>query len=221
MKRIFLGILCLMLTLTCAISCKKEPDEVPPRDYVESEVIAEAGELLLKSNQVNRILWGVGLPASQNESSQSIGSYTEMDWETAQQMKIYCVDDIRALCKEVYSEDVCQMAERTVFSPVKDSEDNVISLVRYYDSTVEAEGEEKTVLMVNTKSTVYFERDAEYHVQTLRIKEVKGEKIYLTATVTVYNEENQSQQRELTFSVIEQRDGWRLASPTYMAYIPQ
>ena len=130
-------------------------------------------------------------------------------------MGIFSVDDLRAFCKEVYAEEICQMVEKTVFSPVKDSEDNVISLVRYYDQSNDG----KKYLMVNTKSTVYFERDAEYLTDTLKIKEVKGEKIYLTVDVLVYNEQNQTQTRTLTFSVLEQGSGWRLSTPTYMTYV--
>ena len=215
MKRILWIILCLILILSCAVSCKKEPEEQEPREYSENEVLMAAKGLLLDCGEVNRILWGVGIPVSESEDAQKKGNYTEVDPDWAQMMGIFSVDDLRAFCKEVYAEDICQMVEKTVFSPVKDSEDNVISLVRYYDQSNDG----KKYLMVNTKSTVYFERDAEYLTDTLKIKEVKGEKIYLTVDVLVYNEQNQTQTRTLTFSVLEQGSGWRLSTPTYMTYV--
>ena len=81
-----------------------------------------------------------------------------------------------------------------------------------------------TIEVVNSKeeSKVYeVNTDAEYLIDTLKIKEVKGEKIYLTVDVLVYGEVNQSQTRTLTFSVLEEESGWRLSTPTYMAYIPE
>jgi hypothetical protein len=217
MKRILWIVFCLTLLLSCAVSCKKEPEPETPREYVESEVQTAAEGLLLNCGEVNHILWGVGIPVSEREDAQKKGNYTEVDPDWAQMMDIYKVDDLRAFCREVYATEICEMVERTVFSAVKDSEDNVISLVRYYDSTEDG----KSYLMVNTKSTVYFERDAEYLIDTLKIKEVKAEKIYLTVDVLVYSEQNQPQTRTLTFSILEEESGWRLSTPTYMTYVSE
>lgn len=219
MKRSIWIILCLILMLSFAVSCKKEPADTtpPPREYVESEVLAEAGSLLSECGRINSILWGVGIPVLESEEALKKGNYIEADAEWIQNEDIRTLDDLRSLCQKVYAKEICEMVERTVFSPVKDGEDNVIALVRYYDYTED----EKSYLMVNTKSTVYFERDAEYLIDTLKIKEVKGEKIYLTVDVLVYGEGNQSQTRTLTFSVLEEESGWRLSTPTYMAYIPE
>ena len=219
MNRIVCIVLLLILTLSLFVSCKPEESSEPevPREYVESEVLSQATALLANCGEINRILWGVGIPISQSEDAVKSGNYTEADPEWAEMMNVHSVIDLKAMCREIYSDEVFQMAERTIFSPVKDSEDNVIALVRYYDYTPE----NKAYLMVNTKGTVYFERDVEYLSETLSIKEVKGQKIYLTVDVLVYNENNQAQTRTLTFSVIEEESGWRLSTPTYMTYISE
>ena len=221
MKKVALGIVCLLMLFSMMISCKEEltEPEIPDREYVESEVIGAAEELLLDSNKINSILWGVGLPTSQSEDAIKNGSYTQIDEEAANALLIFCVEDIRALCRSVYTKDICQMAERTVFSPVKDSENNIISLVRYYDYTPKDEQTQESVLMINNKSTVYFKRDVTYHTETIKVVDVEGEIIHLCVEVTVYNEEDQSQKRTLSFSLIEEEGLWRLASPTYMTYI--
>ena len=167
MKRTLLSLICLLMILSSFVSCKKEPTEpeIKNREYVESEVLAAASELLTKSNQINAILWGVGLPASQSEDAVKNGAYIQMDPEASQTLEIFCVDDIRALCKTVYSTDVCQMVERTVFSPVKDSEGSVILLVRYYDYTPKDEKKEDSLLMIYQKSNIYFQRYVLYHIR--------------------------------------------------------
>ena len=219
MKRIGYIVLCLLLIVCSFVSCKKEetPEVEAPREYSEGEVLSEASSLLANCNEINRILWGIGIPTSESEDAVKSGNYVEVDPEWAQMMNIRSVVDIKAMCREIYSEEVYQMAERTIFSPVKDSEENVISLVRYYDYTPE----NKAYLMVNTKGTAYFKSDVEYLTETLAIKEVKGQKIYLTVDVLVYNEQNQSQTRTLTFSVIEEEKGWRLSTPTYMTFVSE
>ncbi len=209
-------ILCILLvvSLLCLFSCKEKEEEVPPREYVESEVIENATILLQKAKDVNRIVWGVGiLPIEGDEQN---GTYRECSLEEMERYGVFSVDDIRTLCKEVYSGAMCQTVEHTAFGNVRDENESIISLVRYYDKTDKESG--KTSLMVNTGAYVYFEKEVDYHTETLQVKGVKGEVLTLTVNVTLYDEENQSHDKTLTFSMIEETDGWKLHSPSYMKY---
>ncbi len=214
--RIVTLLICLSLTF-CLCSCEKEE---PPRDYVESEVLSSAEELLEHSKLVNRLIWGVGLPILDDESAQKHGVYVEYDRTLAEEMGIQSVDDIRALCQEVYTTALCSSIEQTVFSALKDEDDNVLGYVRYYDAKKEVDNLEVSYIMVNTESTVYFDKEVEYHTETLKIKEVKGQIIYLTVEVTVLDGENNEHERTLTFSMLEEEGAWRLGSPSYIKYDP-
>ena len=195
-------------------SCKETEPEIPPREYVESEVIENAEALLIGSQDINCILWGVGILP--NPEEENTGVYAECSVEEKERYGIQSVDDIRTLCQKIYSEAMCQTVENTILGTVRDENESIVSLVRYYDKT---DSETQTVsLMVRTDFHVYFEKPVTYHTQTLKIKEVKGEVIYLTVDVTLYDEENLPHDKTLTFSVIEEADGWRLHSPTYMKY---
>ena len=207
---VFLAVLALNL-----FSCKKEEEDVvPPREYVESEVIENATSLLSLSGDINHILWGKGIAAVENE--EETGAYRACQSEEMERYGIYCVEDIRTLCKTVYSSAMCSTVESTVLGNVRDENESIVSLVRYYDNTDKETGD--VTLMVNTDAYVYFEKAVTYHTETLRIKEVKGEVIYLSVSVTLYDEEDAPHEKTLTFSMIEEADGWRLHSPTYMKY---
>lgn len=216
--RVFLCIL-LVVSLLTLFSCKDKDsgkDEIPPREYDESEVIENATHLIHLSEKVNTIVWGVGILPVDDEVD--AGVYRPCSEEEMDRYNIRSVEDIRRRCRSVYSSGVCQTIENTILQNVRDENESIVSFVRYYD---EVDSETKqTTLMVNTGANVYFDKAVEYYSETIQIKEVKGEVIYLTIDVTVYDDENNAHEMKMTFSLIEEEDGWKLHSPTYMKYNP-
>ena len=205
----------LVVLLLNVFSCKREKDdgEVPPREYVEGEVIENAKALLEGAVDINTVLWGVGILPVENEEG---GAYSACLSEELERYGVFCVDDIRALCASVYSGAMCKTVENTVLGNVRDDNESIVSYVRYYDLTDKET--DAITLMVKTDAYVYFEKPIAYHTETVRVKGVKGEVITLTVEVTLYDEENKPHEKTLTFSMIEEVDGWRLHSPTYMKY---
>ena len=214
--KIILIVLAVMI-FSALCSCKEKKEEIPPREYVESEVIENATALLEGAKDINRILWGVGILPTESDEGTG-GVYLECKAEDMARYGIECVEDIRTLCKTYYSGAVCQTVENTVLGNVRDENESILSLVRYYDKTDKETN--VSTLMVHTEAKVYFEKEVTYHTETLKIKEVRGEVIYLTVNVTVYDENDAPYQRVLTFSLLEEESGWRLHSPTYMKYDP-
>jgi hypothetical protein len=198
-------------------SCKKKGKddvvEVPPREYVESEVIENAVALLEEAVDINTVLWGVGILPVENEED---GAYRACQEEELMRYGIRCVADIRTLTESVYSKAMCKTVESTVLGNVRDENESIVSYVRYYDLTDKETGD--VTLMVKTDAYVYFEKPITYHSETVKVKGVKGEVITLTVEVTLYDEENVPHEKTLTFSMIEEADGWKLHSPTYMKY---
>ena len=216
LSKILLVVFLVVLALGLFSCKKKEGDavEVPPREYVESEVIENAVALLEGAVDINTVLWGVGiLPVEGEEES---GAYSPCQNEELMRYGIHSVNDIRTLCQKVYSKAMCSTVESTVLGNVRDENESIVSFVRYYDVTDKETG--TVTLMVKTDAYVYFERPVTYHTETVKVKGVKGEVITLTVDVTLYDEENAPHEKTLTFSMIEEADGWRLHSPTYMKY---
>lgn len=218
LKKILFLILLVALA-TMSLSCKKDEavEEVPPREYVESEVIECAKALINTAKDINRIVWGVGiLPVPEEEETG--GVYRACASDELARYGVSSVDDIRTLCQNVYSEAMCKTIENTAFSNVKDDGESIVSLVRYYDKT--DKDTETVTLMVNTNAYIYFEKEVLYHTDTLKVTGVRGEVLTLTVSVTVYDGEDKPHEKTLTFQMIEESDGWRLHSPTYMKYDP-
>ena len=214
-------ILCILLvfSLLTLLCCKEKEEEdkwIPPREYDETEVLENATHLIHMVKKINTVLWGVGILSIDDDGSDP--TYLPASSDEMEYYGIHSVEDIRKITKRYYSASVCDTVEKTILGNVRDENSSIVSLVRYYDETDKQTGE--VTLMVNRKANVYFKNEVEYHTETMRIKEVKGEVIYLTMNVVVYDDDNNAYERILTFSVIEEEDGWKLHSPTYMKYDP-
>ena len=209
----------LVVSLLTLIACKNKEEEeewIPPREYDETEVLENATHLIHTAKKINTVLWGVGILSIDDDGSDH--TYLPASSEEMEEYGIYSVEDIRKIMKRYYSAGVCDTVEKTILGNVRDENSSIVSLVRYYDDKDKETGD--VTLMVNRKANVYFTNEVEYHTETMRIKEVKGEVIYLTVDVVVYDDENNAYERCLTFSVIEEDTGWKLHSPTYMKYDP-
>ena len=98
----------------------------------------------------------------------------------------------------------------------------MIAHARYYqkynaidDSTEYAE----ECIMVDSEAEVLLDDKIVYDYDTLTVSHAKGDLVFVNITVTVTDSEGEkSQTKELSISLIEEADGWRINSPTYTTY---
>lgn len=218
MRRI-LTLVLVLITVTLALtSCTPASSD---RTYDERAVIAATAELVEKSALINQIFWGTGIPVSEDENAQKIGKYTEADPAFLKQNGIQSIEQLKEMTSLVYDSVFCKTIFTTKLGENDSNDDGELTIVRYYqkketvNGTVQATGP----IMVQTDAVVYFEKPVVYHTDTLEIKQVKGEIIYLTLDVTVMDDADNPVVQQLTVAVIEESAGWRLINPTYDKYI--
>lgn len=218
MRRIFTLVLVLITVTLGLTSCTPASSD---RTYDERAVIAATAELVEKSALINQIFWGTGIPVSEDENAQKIGKYTEADPAFLKQNGIQSIEQLKEMTSLVYDSVFCKTIFTTKLGENDSNDDGELTIVRYYqkketvNGTVQATGP----IMVQTDAVVYFEKPVVYHTDTLEIKQVKGEIIYLTLDVTVMDDADNPVVQQLTVAVIEESAGWRLINPTYDKYI--
>ena len=72
--------------------------------------------------------------------------------------------------------------------------------------------------MVYSKALVLLKDEVSYNFDTLEVIGSKKEIVYVTLTVEVRRDEN-TQMRTLKVGLIEEDNGWRIDTPTYMSYV--
>lgn len=218
MRRILTLVLVLITGTLALTSCTPASSD---RTYDERAVIAATAELVEKSALINQIFWGTGIPVSEDENAQKIGKYTEADPAFLKQNGIQSIEQLKEMTSLVYDSVFCKTIFTTKLGENDSNDDGKLTIVRYYqkketvNGTVQATGP----IMVQTDAVVYFEKPVVYHTDTLEIKQVKGEIIYLTLDVTVMDDADNPVVQQLTVAVIEESEGWRLINPTYDKYI--
>ena len=218
MRRVIALALLVCTVLLLVPSCKKKDAN---RTYDEQTVIRETAELISKSDLINRIYWGVGIPICDAENAYNKGKYVEADPAFLEEYGIDSIEKLKEMTSEVYDSVFCETIFQTKLSAVSDSDGSVVSYVRYYqEKSKDADGREVLgPILVHTEATVYFEKPVVYHTETLAVREVKGDIIYLTLDVTVLDDNNAPVVQSLTVAVIEESVGWRLVNPTYDCYV--
>ena len=209
MRRIVALLLLLSTVLSFVTACR---DADSNRSYDEQAVLSATADLVQKSDLINRIFWGTGIPVSDAEGAKKTGKYVEADAAFLSENGFLTIEDLKKMTTKVYDSEFCQLIFDTKLSAVSDDSVGVVSSVRYYQETGD-------VIMVDTQAVVYFEKPVVYHTDTLAVKEVKGEIIYLTLDVTVLDESDAPVIQQLTVAIIEEDDGFRLVNPTYDKYI--
>lgn len=207
--------LALILSGSCLISCKEE--RIPDREYDPALVLEVAAELVAKSWDINLFFWGTGIPVSEEENAVKIGKYTEADKNFTEQMDLKTIDDLKKMTSEVYDKAFCEVIFSTKLASLKDTDGNMVSLVRYYQniSTDEDGNEVKGPIMVHTEAEVYFDETPIYHYDSLSILGVEGEIVHLLIDASFAS--SPDERITVPVDLIEEEDGWRLVSPTYVA----
>ena len=103
----------------------------------------------------------------------------------------------------------------TVLSPVRDTNGDIIYFSRYYQAYEVLDPNTEKCIMVYSKYEVLLKDKIEYLYDTVRIFDVDGETIYVNIDVKVTNSEGNVQEKTLKIGLIEEKNGFRIDTPTY------
>lgn len=208
----FLLIIVVILTLSFTVSCTKN------REYDEAEVTIAAKELLKKSEKLNYIYYGYGIEYEMN-ASEANGAYYRADSLSLDRLGIQTVADIENLTYETYTYALSQSVISTKLNGGSlDEESTVMNYARYYQKTNALDGSDECI-MVYKLAEVYLTDETEYLYDTLRAVGSEGESVLIEVDVKVTNSEGEEQIQTLKFTLLEESNGWRINSPTYVKFV--
>jgi len=214
-KSFLLTIVVIICLFTC-FSCSDS--KIKNRDYNEEEVITAAKKLIIQSETVNEIYYGHGIDYYMDESTAN-GIYYQADFLSLNRFGIETIEDIKNLTYECYAKNIATDMINTTLSSVSD-EDGIQMMSRYYQK-YNALDNKPECIMVNKNATVYLTDKVVYDYSSLRTSRVEGEVVFVKINVTVTTEDEKTQTREIEIGLLEESDGWRLNSPTYVKYFDE
>ena len=200
-------ILSFVMTLSL-ISCAEEEYN---REYNSAEVEAVAEELIESSLVLNDILYGKGIGYTEDEST---SIYKVADKESLEKFEIEHISDIEPRLRAVFSKAyVDTVYSSDIFTPLVEDEITK-SYARYFEDEDE---EGKTVIYVNKSYNFVLKNSYEY-IGRVKAERSEGDFVIVSATVRATRDGGISKDFKLEIKLIEESEGWRLASPTYKVY---
>ena len=184
------------------------------REYDEAEVKAAAEVLIEKSLFLNDIYWGKGIPYTPGLSS---SLYCEADFIALSVLGFTTVDELKTKTEEVFSENYCADIYSTSFSSIKDGEE-IQFYARYYQKYEDEFQTEPICIMVYSRFENMIPDKVEYLYDTLTVTHSEGETVYVKIQANVTRDEEHSQIREMLIGLVEEENGWRIDTPTYLKY---
>lgn len=202
----------MLIALLCSlISCGEKN-----REYDENEVKIAAEALIRKSADLNRIFWGEGIGYI-DDASFSVGYYYPADIFSLSYYGIETVEDLKEKTRKVFSYSYSQNIFSTVLSSLSDG-DGIYAFARYYQKFSDAENKEPECIMVYSNALVLLKDEVNYNFDTLQVIGSKKDTVYVTLSVDV-KRDDKTQTRNLKVGLIEEENGWRIDTPTYMSYV--
>ena len=186
------------------------------RSYDEAVVKAAARELLEKSNLVNEIFYGVGLPYDSSNSAVASGNYKPASEEYLSSIGVSNIQGLKSLAKEVYTDELCEIIFKTTFESVKDSSGDIVIFSRYAERITET----RSYILVYSELAPVYENEVEYLYDTLSVIGAEGDYIHIKIDVrlTSYDGLLSRVERGAEFILLEEEDGFRLDSPSFVKY---
>ncbi len=197
-------VLSLLLSL---ISCD--------RRYDEEEVKEEARSLIEKSAMLNEIYWGEGIAYVENAST-SNGAYYEASIVSLDKYGFSTIEELKDMTERVFSEEYCKIIFSTTLSSVSDAGE-LQFYARYYQKYTDEYMTEPECIMVYSLAKALIVGKTEYIFDTLEVIGSKGDLVFVKLKARVTHD-GKTQEQELKIGLIEQNDGWRLDTPSYVSY---
>jgi hypothetical protein len=201
-KKRVLGLLLIIFLILSAFtlfSCKKSPA------YPEEEIIGEARRLIKEAEKINSIYFGSGIPYL----DEGEGNYKKADPAWLSENRIETTDDLREMTTKVYSKEYSEYLFEIMLASVK-TDTAVASYASYIDTDAG--------ILVYTKRTDYIQGELEYHLDKISVEENTKERVRVSVSVTVTNEEGSSQERKKSFNMVKTGESWYLDSGTFLTY---
>lgn len=200
MKRIFSLLLAVVILLSL-LSCGGDKN----RSYDEAEVKSAAEDLIKKSERLNEIFWGEGIPYVEEYG---YTGYYPADPIYLMKHGFFTVEDLKNDAEKVFSTDYCISIQTSVFSSSA-GDFGMTGYTRYYQGT--------DTIMVYKKYKPLLTDIVEYDYSNISVLGSKGEIVIINIPIKV-TRGDLSQDRVIKINLIEENDGWRLDSPTYASY---
>ena len=210
MKRIFSALTVLLLIFTLAFSMTS-----CDRDYDEAEVVAAAKLLLKKAEPLNEIYYGKGLRCDEL-SVESVGSFKLVLDEELVLYGIKTIDDLKRMTREVFTMSCSEMIFNTRLDPIYDVNGNIIYQARYIEHSPGADNEK--FIYVDPNYTVSMTDTVEYYYDTVKVLDVEDLFLYMSVNAKITNENGESRERVIEFTMLEESSGWRLDTFTYAVF---
>ena len=207
----------LMATALLLTSCGEE--EIVDREYDEAEVLAAAEMLIEDSIILNEIYWGTGIPYKQDPNLAE-GVYYPADDAYLESIGISTLEDLKTLTRKTFSKSQCEWIFETLLSSVSTGS-SIVSLARYGQKWGGDNLDVPEYILVNSDATVWLDDTVDYNYDMMAVSDVEGEVITVRLLVTVTNPEGKIMNENIDVKLIEESDGWRLHSPTYVSYYDQ
>ena len=207
MKR-FINIIAILLILTFSMSLYS-----CDREYDEKEVLAAAKVLIEKSYKLNELFYGKGLEYTDDENS--VGVYKLATQDSLNEYGISTVEDMKNMAREIFSDSYCNVIFNSdIFTSTKVNNE-LTSYARYYqqyDKDGNASG-----IMVRSTYDYRLVGTYTYHEQ-MQVVDVIEQVIVVRALVTAQDLDGNTKNVNVDISMIEESDGWKLTTSTYVVY---
>ena len=205
------GFIALFLLLSITLSFISCTEEEYNREYNAAEVEEKAEELIEKSLLLNELLYGKGIGYIDDEGTEI---YKVADQNSLDKFGIKRLSDIETKLREVFSKAyVDTVYASDIFSPVV--EDDITKMYARYFEDEDKDG--KNTIYVN-KSYGFVLKNSYEYIGSVKAVRSEGNFVVVSTTVRATREGNISKDFSLEIKLIEESEGWRLASPTYKVY---
>lgn len=201
MKKLISIILAVSL-LIFLVSCGGENN----RSYDEAIVKAEAEKLIIRASKLNDVFWGDGI--AYDEEGEANGVYYPADKKYLSALGASTVAEIVVMASEVFSEGYIASIYSSVFSS-QSGDFAMAGYARYYQG--------KDTIMVYSKYNPLLTDFVEYITSDIEVLYSKGEIVTVKVPIKV-TRDGAVQSREIKVNLIEEKDGWRIDSPTYAVF---
>ena len=184
--------------------------------YDEAEVLSQAEVLIMRSEQLNELYWGEGIPY-ENDISYANGYYFRAN-EPLLNLKYggTTVDYLKRITRLVFSENYCESIFSGAFKGISD-DDGIYAYARYYQKYSDAEMKEPECIMVYSHYVPFLTDEVEYLYDTLKVSHSDRERVYVNIDARV-TRENKTQTETITVGLVLENGVYKIDTPTYLTY---
>lgn len=206
-SRSFIALFLISVLLCLLVSCSEEEYN---REYNSQEVENAADILIEKSLILNEILYGKGIGYIEDDTDLI---YKVADNNSLNKLGITNLSDIEKELRSVFSKSyVDNIYSSDIFKPIVEDD-----ITKRYSRYFEDEKDGKNTIYVNKTYDFVLKNDYEY-VDKVKADRSEGDYVIVKATVRATRDGGISKDFQIEIKLIEESEGWRLASPTYMVY---